>query len=192
MVGVYNLHMPNQDFSRFAVGEPFSERQKWDADSFELRYVNDVYLLQLNLASPSKATIQNFHKGAIHLALYGEQNVTFFCFSLGGVMDWSDQAFSIRLLPEEDQAVSPPGDYFVPISVILVDADTGNVAGMRMVTMSPNFSNVLRQRLQAQKAQPFSRETYFPLVSKIYEAFPTTKHFVKAALVYEKAGTNNK
>jgi hypothetical protein len=115
------------------VGEMFSEREKWIPDSFELRYSNGTFFLQLNFENPTKREVDCFNSGAIHLGLYVENGITFFLMHIAGIMDWSDQAFSIRLLDESEQNLPEAGVYYTPIHFILVNASNGKVASMRTV-----------------------------------------------------------
>ena len=132
------------------VGKPFApERQRWPADTFEYRYFSGHHLLQFCVASPSARDIEAFSKGRMSVALYHEQNVIFFLFRIEGFMDWSDQAISIRLVAEADQELPPlPDGARIPLTLVLVEADNGNVAAMRMVTYSPRFSRLIGMRVK--------------------------------------------
>lgn len=170
------------------VGQPFSERKSWRHNSFELRYASGLFLLQLCFPSPPEREIKAFSEGAMHIALYCEQNVIFFCFRINNCMDWSDQAFSIQLIHEEDRDIPDTGNAYVPLSLVLVDADTGIIRALRMVTMTPLFASAFKKRLQIQKDTPFSREEHFATVERIYRRYPTSRHIVRASLLQECAG----
>lgn len=173
------------------VGQPFvPERRSWPADTFEYRYFSGHHLLQICVASPSERDIEAFSKGRMSVALYYEQNVIFFLFRIEGFMDWSDQAISIRLVAEADQDLPPlPDGARIPLTLVLVEADTGNVAAMRMVTFSPRLSRLMHLWLRAQKDLPFRREDHMAAVQDVYRRFPDSKALVKAAAFIERAGS---
>lgn len=175
-----------------AVGQPFApERQKWPDGSFEYRYFDGNHLLQICVASPSEQDTAVFLNGRMHVGLYAEQGVVFFLFRIEGFMEWSDQAFSIRLVGEADRGLPRIEDNErLLLTLVLVDADTGLVSAMRMVTYSPHFSRLFVRKLQAQLDAPvFDRSEHFATVEEIYKQFPTSKAMAKAALVIERAGS---
>lgn len=176
---------------RLVVGQPFApERRCWPDDTFEYRYFSGHHLLQFCVASPSMRGIEAFGKGRMSVGLYHEQNVIFFLFRIDGFMDWSDQAISIRLVAEADQELPPlPDGARIPLTLVLVEADNGNVAALRMVTYSPHFSRVMHRWLQAQKDMPFRKEDHMAAVQDIYRRFPDSKALAKAASFIERAGS---
>ncbi len=176
---------------RLVVGQTFApERRRWPNDTFEYRYFSGHHLLQFCVASPSGRDIKAFSKGRMSVGLYREQNVIFFLFRIEGFMDWSDQALSIRLVAEADQGLPPlPDGMRIPLTLVLVDADDGNVAALRMVTYSQHFSRVLQRWLQDQKELPFCKEDHMAAAQDIYRRFPDSKALAKAASFIERAGS---
>jgi hypothetical protein len=174
----------------YIVGQKFSERDSWNPDSFELRYSNGTFVMQINFASPSKREIECFDSGAIHIGLYIEDGVTFFLMKIAGIMGWCDQAFSIRLLDESDQGLPEDGVYYSPIHFILVDANTGIVKSLRVVTMSPPFVNIFRNELFKQKNGQFVKDIHFAKVDSIYKKFPDSKEMARRSAIQERAGKN--
>jgi len=172
------------------VGQPFApERTQWDDGRFEYRYFSGNHLLQLCLSAPSEQDIQNFHFGKIHVGLYIEQSVIFWLFKIQNLMDWSDQAMSIRLLQPQDQDIPPlPAAGRIFLSLVLVDADTGLVAGLRTVTYSPHFSKVFRSALLRQKIAHFDKERHNTIIERVYAEFDHSRDMARAAILVEHAG----
>lgn len=172
------------------VGELFTpERTKWDCDRFEYRIWGNNHLLQLCIASPTQKEISAFHNGDLRVGLYVEAGVIFWLFRLDGVMDWSDQALSIHMVPEKDRDIpSAPLDAHVGLSMVLVDADTGITAAIRFVTYSPHFANVFYRELKRQLESPFDLVTHKRIIADVYRRFPHSRKLVGAARLIERAG----
>ena len=177
---------------RLAIGEPFTpERTKWPHNRFEFRYFDGSYLLQINEASPGPRSIEAFRFAPMHIGLHFERNVIFFLFKIQGSWEWSDQAFSIHLVPAEDRGPGDASDkHFVPLSVVLVDADTGLVRALRVVTMSPRFVVAFQRFIAVQKAAPFSRAEHEAAIGSVYARYTASKDLAAAAMYRERAGSN--
>ncbi len=177
---------------RLAIGELFTpERTHWPADRFELRYFDGSFLLQICEANPSSKSIEAFRHGAMHIGLHFEQGVIFFLFRIAGTWAWSDQAFSIHLVSEKDRGPGEPTENkFVPLTVVLVDSNTGRVAALRLVTMSPRFTKTFHDLIDRQRASPFDPETHRKTIAALYAKYRNSKTLAAAALIRERAGSN--
>lgn len=124
----------------------------------------------------------------MHIGLHYEQGVIFFLFRIDGTWAWSDQAFSIHLVSEADRGPGEPSDNaFVPLTVVLVDSNTGRVAALRMVTMSPRFASTFRGLIDKQRANPFDPEAHKRTIAALYTKYRTSKDLADAALLQERA-----
>lgn len=177
---------------RLAIGELFTpERTSWPDNRFEFRYFDGNYLLQICEASPSAQSLQAFQTGKVHVGLHFEQGVIFFLFRIEGTWAWSDQAFSIHLVGEEDRGPGErSGMFFVPLSLVLVDSNTGRVAALRVVTLSPRFAKALQSFIERQRVAPFSREAHNATIQAVYAKHPNSKALAAAAIFRERAGSN--
>lgn len=172
------------------VGDLFApERTKWDANRFEYRYFSGNHMLQICLPNPTEAEIGAFRNGTVHVGLFVRKSVICFLFKIERLYDWSDQAFSIRLVNEAERTLPEwtPGMH-VPLSLVLVDSETGVVRALRVVTYSKHFSEVMNRQLKKQMEEPFSATEHEAAVREIYERYPTSKALSKAAILVEKAG----
>lgn len=188
------VRMDTQDKQpwRLAIGELFSPgRTSWPEDSFELRYFDGSYLLQVCEAHPSNRSVEAFRQGTMHIGLHFERGVIFFLFRIEGSWDWSDQAFTIHRVHPANRKLDPaPGRYFSPLTVALVNSATGVVEAMRMVTMSPRFGRAFQTYMARQLEAPYSAETHEATIRELYAKYPHSKHIAAAALHRERAGSN--
>jgi hypothetical protein len=172
------------------VGKPFAEGvTKWP-ERFEYRYFNGHHLLQLCARHITHANLDAFLHAPVHLGLHLVDGVIFILFRIQGFYDWIDQAFSLRLVDPDNRELPPhvPGGYQL-LNLVLVEADTGLVAGMRVVSWSPHASAVLLHRAMAQQlAEPFKRADFEQSVMDVYERYPSSQALVAAAHLTEKAG----
>lgn len=172
------------------VGQPFShERSKWEDGRIEYRFFSGNHMLQLCLGQLTPQEIKAFRKNPVRVALFIEGNVIFFIFKIEGCMDWSDQGFSIHLVHEQNRDLPslPPG-MRTPLNLVLVDADTGIVRALRMVTFSPHFSRLLHDAMRRQIELPFEPAVHQAVIQDVYRRYPRTADLAKAAVIIEKAG----
>jgi hypothetical protein len=171
------------------VGKPFAEGVSSWPERFEYRFFGGNHLLQLCVHRITPSNLDAFLNAPVHLGLYLDQGVIFVLFKIQGFYDWSDQAFSLRLVSPEDRELPPhePGKYQL-LTLVLVDADAGLVRGIRVVSWSAHASAVLHRAMSDQLAAPFDRARFEQSVKDIYAHYPTSQALVAAAHLTEKAG----
>jgi hypothetical protein len=173
------------------VGKPFAEeRKEWPPGSIEYRYFNGNHLLQMCEAQLTPSKIRAFEEGPVRGALYAESDVIFFSFKIEGYCDWVDQGFSIHLVDAGDRNLVPliEGTH-IPLNLVLVDAVTGVVRSMRMVTYGRRFSAVLHRHLAQQLAQPFDAAHHRSVIDRVYRRYRTGAALARAALITERLGS---
>ena len=174
------------------IGEPFvPERTVWDDGRFEYRYFSGNHLLQICWSAPSRDVIRAFSNGSMHVAVHEECGVLFFLFKISGFMDWSDQALSIWLVPEEDRSIPTlrDGENAV-LTLALVDADNGRVRALRVVTYSPRLSRLVLDCLRHQLAIPFNKARHQAMIASIYRRDASSSALARRAAIIERAGSN--
>lgn len=161
-------------------------------DRFELRYSNGQVMLQILVPSPSPTSVLAFQAGQVYLGLYERGLTIFFLFKLDGLYDWSDQAFSIQLLPRDQQQVpaSAPGLRHL-MSFVLIDSVSGVVRGVRVATWSPHFTEMFFRFVQRQLAQGLTAEQHQANITLTYAQFANSKALARAALIRERAGSQS-
>lgn len=178
-----------------AVGQPFIPGvTSWPHERFEYRiWGGGSHMLQLCYGRLTERDIDRFQHGQAHLGLAKLKGALFLLFRIEGFLDWSDQAYNIRLVEAAEDRELPPhpvGTHQV-LSLVLVEAETGIVRGLRVVTWSKHASAVLDRLLREQLEDPaWSPERHAQRVHEIYAKFPRSKDLVRAALLTEKAGSN--
>jgi hypothetical protein len=178
------------EFWKLTLGQPYWEGvASWPDGRFEYRYFGGHHLLQLCLAKLSERDIAAFSEGQVHFGFYVRQAVLFILFKIENLMDWSDQAFSIQLVGSEDRELPPHiAGTHQALSLVLVEAETGLVRGLRMVTYSKHASALLHRVLQQQLETPFDADRHAALVAEVYRQYPHSRLLAKAAVLIEKAG----
>lgn len=171
------------------VGLPFVPGVHSWPERFEYRVFGGQHMLQLCAGALTPQAIKAFHEGAVHLGLYLYGGVVFVLFQIEGLYAWSDQAFSMGLVAQEDRHLEPylPGQHQL-LSLVLVDAETGRVVGLRTVTWSAPASAVLHRELLAQCARAFDRIEHENIVAQVYAQYPTSRDLAQAAVLLERAG----
>lgn len=172
------------------VGQPFWPGVTSYPERFEYRVFGGHHLLQICAGRLTPTDKAAFQDGAIHLGLFISQGVIFVLFKIAGLHEWSDQAFSIHLVSAEDRELPPhQADLHQLLNIVLVEAETGLVAGIRSVTWSSHASAVLNKALHAQMTAPFSLEQHENIVADVYTRYPNSKALARAALLTERAGS---
>ena len=72
--------------------------------------------------------------------------------------------------------------------LVLVEAESGLVKGMRLVTYSKHASALLHRILRQQLESPFDADHHAALVAEVYRQYPHSRLLAKAAVLIEKAG----
>lgn len=88
----------------------------------------------------------------------------------GGGWPWSDAPFAWHLLPPERQVLPDteiPDTAGVPLGMVLVDAATGRVAGLRQVAMPALFARALHQAIWDQAQAPWDQAAYDARVAEL-------------------------
>ena len=170
-------------------GQPFIDGVDFWEERFEYKVFNGTHMLQMCACKLTTEAMAAFHRGQVHLGLYLQDGVIFVLFKIDGLYGWSDQAFSMRLVNEAERDVGPhaAGEYQL-LNLVLVEAETGLVAGLRVVTWSSHASSVLHRALLAQMAGPFDQDRHREIVANVYAQYPRSKELASAANLRERAG----
>ena len=153
-----------------------------------MRYFGGHTLLQILVKKPTVQEVERFTRGQVHVGLYLRGDTFFFLFKIESFYAWSDQAFSINLLPAHDREIPDvPEGARQPLTIVLVDADTGLVLAIRMVTFSAHTTQLLFRFLRRQLAALDNRQHELN-VQAAYRDFPNSKDMARAAIVTERAG----
>lgn len=162
-----------QPMTAVEVGKPYSQtRTRWD-EGVDYNYRSEQHELRLFLDDPSPREIKDITKNPSRFAVAVSGDVIFFCYKFGD-MPWGDAPYSIHLVPE-DQRILPPvtgPNERALLTVILIDAITGIVKGLRAVSFSPTLTQYLHEAIRKQAVRPFPpRDDYDFAITRIYNAY---------------------
>lgn len=137
---------------KYEVGQPYIKgKTRWE-ETADYNYRGGEHELRLFFKDPSPEEVQSIRLGLSRFALAVTGPVIWLAFKFGD-LPWSDASFSIHLVPEAERQAPPQlnrEQQRALLNVILVDAATGIVQGMRAVSFSPAFSNALHKAIRAQ------------------------------------------
>lgn len=113
-----------------------------------------------------------------------EGGLLFFLFRFGdGVISWSDSPYCYHLLPEAERVLpflSSLQERAV-LNIILVDAATGIVKAMRVVTMELDFCQKLTAAIREQAQTPWNQTAYDGALAVAMGRYDTMQLLSRAA-----------
>ncbi len=140
------------------VGKLFDPRlTRWPDGVSEYNYRSGHHRLIIPLARPTPDEVEAVRFGAAKFAFTVIGPVIVFQYRFGTALSWSDALYTWHKVPVEER-VEPAvltGEQRVPLQVFLVDAATGIVQAIRILTLSPTFSRRLHEAIRRQAAEPF-------------------------------------
>jgi hypothetical protein len=141
---------------KFEVGTPFEPGITSYEEIAQYSCRSGMHFLILPLANISQAEMKAVTEGNAYFAFTTIGDVLIFQYRFGAALSWSDSAYNWYLVPEEERELPrDPGEEGHPLlSVILIEATNGLVAGLRLVSFSPTFARELRDALVQQASRP--------------------------------------
>lgn len=173
------------------VGEPYiAGRTSWP-EAVEYNYRAGAHELRMFFDSPRAPTINSVRAGAADFALVVEPPVIFLLYRFAPAIAWSDAPYSCHLVPE-DQRTLPDAEgpqTRALLHVVLVDAGTGLIRALRLVTFSPAYTRALHDAIREQASSPWlSGPTYDAALADIYRRYPTSAELLKHAIAQTFGG----
>lgn len=168
-----------------SVGQPYAPGVTQFPECAQYNYRAGVHELVLFYGSPSKAEVLAARKGRAEFALaLPSPQVIILAHRFGDDLPWSDSPYSWHLVPEHERDL-PSADIEqsmrAQLHVILVDAATGIVRALRLVTLSPAFTRTLHAAIREQAALPF--DGYDRALREVYARHPSTDSLVARAAI---------
>ena len=95
---------------------------------------------------PTAAEIEGVARSPMWVGLTIEGPILFFLVGFEGVSSWADAPYSFHFVPVEERSLPP--DHLSPqtravVTVLLIEAQSGLVEAIRVVTLGPTFSRRL-------------------------------------------------
>ncbi len=171
------------------VGEIYSTKHTQYSEATQYCYHNGVHDLALFWTNPTPTEIKGFANQPVEISQYVEGSVLFLLFRIVDICEWSDVAYNVHQLRDEERTVPADiPDHRDPLQMTLVNADGGIILAKRMLSMSPALTQALRHALQEQMKTPLSRFEYESQVQQIYARYPDSDAMLKNAGKIETAG----
>lgn len=148
--------------STYRIGAPYNPRVRQWPETLSYQYRAGAHELLLFFASPSKTEIDAVGEGKAHIALHVEPPVIILCARFEP-LPWSDASYSWHLVPEVERdlpSADLSADHQAVLTTILVDANTGIVRAIRVVTLGSEFTRALHSAIRAQAASPWNAHAY--------------------------------
>jgi hypothetical protein len=175
---------------KYEVGKLYNPNQiRWqEAVQFNIR--DGQCELLMFFKNPSIYDVMAVKKAVCEFGVLKIENVIFFLYKFGTQIDWSDQPFSIHLVPENERELPEltSENSRLTLQIILTDAGTGKIKALRMVSLSPEFSTALLNLTKEQINEPFDSQTYDRTVDRIYTTYPATTDLLKECFEFSTGG----
>ncbi len=179
---LFHIYIAAMDILNLAVGEKLVHDMP--AESMSITLMNGAPMLTFNY-SVTERDIDAFLHGSISFGLFFEKNILFFLFKIDEFLAWSDLAFTIHLAGDEKIADNAG---YLAFNLVLVESETSNIKGLRVVTVTPAFRSMLVKTIQQQAQERFDTIDYYKKIGDLYEAYPSASSMLKKALVIELGG----
>lgn len=105
------------------------------------------------------------------------EDTIFICAKWGGNA-WSSMPYSPHLANGEFPEVYESG-FGMPLNVILVNTQNGEIVDMDLMSLSNEFSNSLSRISKELRAKEFNRSKHISTINKVYEQYATDNELVE-------------
>lgn len=134
---------------------------------------------------PSKGEIEQFESGkAFEMRFTELYGVIMITVKIGN-LNWMDAPYTPHLSPDLTKFQIPDKNQGLGLTLILVDAKTGEIKSIRLLGLSENFTRQLFGAVMEQKTKEFSRTDYNNALNRIFAIYQT-KQIVKMSQSYCK------
>jgi len=175
----------------YSVGKPYiAGRTNW-GEHVEYNFRGGGHELRLFYPNITSAELDAIRDGPARFAFATVGDVIFFCWKFGD-LPWADSTFSAWLVSEDERlppaAPSDPAERAL-LTVICVEADSGLVAALRVLTFSPDFTRRLQRAIRDQLGRPYPGEdAYMRQIARIYTAYNSAEIAQRLAVATCKGG----
>ncbi|MEW6649316.1 MAG: hypothetical protein AB1453_03900 [Chloroflexota bacterium] len=166
----------------YEVGKPYTERTSWP-ELAQYSYRGGEHELIIFLNCPTRDEVYDIRRGGAEFALYVERRLIVMLYRFGEAIPWSDAPYSIHLVPVEERTVPEIswGSERALLHIVLVDASSGIIRALRVLSMTEDFTRDLHQSICNQADEPFTRADYNGALESLYARF-SSKMLVELAL----------
>lgn len=141
---------------RIEVGQLFEPGVTHYEEMPEYNYRSGAHRLLIPMRNLRPEEIEAVRSADAKFAFTVIGDVIVFQYRFGSVLPWSDAAYTWHKVPAAEQ-IEPPqltGNQRMLLEIILIEATTGIVQVIRVVSFSPTFSRRLHKAIREQAARP--------------------------------------
>jgi len=153
----------------------------------EYNHTINGHELRLFWKSPSPREVDMVRNGQLFLSISTHGPLIMLCYKIGET-PWSDCSFSHHLVPPEYRKLPdiPEKDTERHLLLIqLIDADSGIVKAVRVITMSPQHTATLSQEIRKQAQAPFDEADYKLAIDRLYAQYPDSRELAGAGKIMQ-------
>jgi hypothetical protein len=178
---------PGHSLYTLRVGAPYNLGRRSYPEAVQYHYRAGGHELLMWLGRLTPRDVQAITRGPADFALAAHPPVLFLLYRFGAAIPWSDTAFTVWMVPEDERTL-PELAHLVGLrallSVVLVDAATGLVCGLRTVTLSPAFTMALHLAIRDQHVADWpGQDAYDRALEALYRRYPSTDMLLATATI---------
>ena len=152
-----------------SVGQLYHPARTTWPETAQYQYRSGQHELVVFMREPTAAEVRDYRKGRARFSLVVQQPVILMLYRLGAE-PWSDAPYSWHLVPEPERDL-PSADLESgkrsALQVVLVEAATGIVRALRLVSWSPPFTRTLHAAIREQAAAPWDAQLYDTVLAQL-------------------------
>lgn len=163
----------------YAVGEKYNPKVASWPEGTQYNFRSGAHELLMFFAGPTEHEIKQIKTGAAEFGLLFESDIIFLLARFGD-LSWIDAPYHWSMLPENEKVgpAAPEGDSLALLQVILIDAKTGVIKALRVISLSAANNKILRNAIGRQAANPITPQEYNRRVDAVYKKYPSTNDMV--------------
>lgn len=144
----------------------------------QIHFRDSYWELVVGFPDITPEEVQELHYGSVQVAAVVLNRCLFFLFKFGRI-PWCDAPYDPRIDSRDRAFLSfRPGEG-APLALIIVDTNTGEVKGMRMMGLSNLLSNRVHRLCRNLQVLPFDDEEYKAALNQVYQKYPTSESMLK-------------
>ena len=166
--------------SLYTIGGLFDpNRTSWE-EGTEYNYAADKHVIKLVWNRLTLAEVAAVDHGPLQFALFPNKEQIILFLKLGEVSGWLEMPYTIWRVSDDDRAIpdTPDPKEHAGITIFLVQAESGRIAAMRFLTISPAMTTALLMAIRHQASLPFNQAQYDARLAELRRRYPTPDAFV--------------
>lgn len=157
----------------YRVGTLYNANTTRWSEGAEYNYRSGVHEIRLFFRNPKPGEVQAAKQGEANFALVVQQDIILLVFRYG-IIPWSDAPYAWYRVPENERTVPPDmvsEQERMPVTLFMVNADTGILLAIRQTSFSHDFSTKLHRAIREQIVRPFDQVLYDRQLRMLYSRY---------------------